>query len=196
MTRVALETRRRSSRSTTRPVARRPIRAAAVVALTARAAPPEPSIGVTRATMCVSTPTCAVRPSAKGADTLQNRQVRSASPRRRRSPSCEGSGRSARGGSPSGPRPSSSGPRRMTHAATATSTARSTTAAQASARVKPTAPMIGMSAGATTTPPSVAPLNAMLTARPRRRSNHGARMMLIAAPLIDPQPTDITRKAG
>src|SRR5207253_2089704 len=37
MTRVALETRRRSSRSTTRPVARRPIRAAAVVALTARA---------------------------------------------------------------------------------------------------------------------------------------------------------------
>jgi len=53
-----------------------------------------------------------------------------------------------------------------------------------------------MSAGVTITPPSVAPLNAMLTARPRRRWNQGARMMLIAAPLIAPQPTDMTTKVG
>ena len=56
--------------------------------------------------------------------------------------------------------------------------------------------MSRMSAGVTTTPPSVAPLNARLTTRPRRRTHHGARMMLIAAPLIAPQPTDITRKTG
>src|SRR5947209_4477195 len=50
MTSVALATRRRSRRSTTRPVKRRPITAAAVVVLTARAAAPAPSIGVTSET--------------------------------------------------------------------------------------------------------------------------------------------------
>ena len=44
----------------------------------------------------------------------------------------------------------------------------------------------GYSAGVRVTPPSVAPLNATLTARPRRRSNHGAGMMFTAAPLIAP----------
>src|SRR5262249_1855120 len=47
-----------------------------------------------------------------------------------------------------------------------------------------------------TPPPSVAPLSAMLTTRPRRRCHHGARMMLMAAPLIAPQPTAIRRKIG
>ena len=47
-----------------------------------------------------------------------------------------------------------------------------------------------------TTPPSVAPLNARLTARPRRRSHQGASTMLIAAPLIAPQPSDITTNGG
>ena len=56
--------------------------------------------------------------------------------------------------------------------------------------------MSKMSAGATMTPPRVAPLNAILTTRPRRRWNQGARMMLIAAPLIAPQPSDITRNVG
>ena len=84
----------------------------------------------------------------------------------------------------------------MTPTATESNTVRRTRAAAASARENPTASMSGMSAGAMITPPRVAPLNAMLTASPRRRRNHGARMMLIAAPLIAPQPTAITRKAG
>lgn len=65
-----------------------------------------------------------------------------------------------------------------------------------SARVNPSAPMRRISAGAMMTPPRVAPLNARLTTKPRRRSHQGARMMLIAAPLIAPQPADITRKTG
>jgi hypothetical protein len=69
-------------------------------------------------------------------------------------------------------------------------------AAATSALGKPSAPISGISSGATITPPSVAPLNAMLTARPRRRSHHGARMMLMAAPLIAPQPSAMTTKAG
>ena len=81
-------------------------------------------------------------------------------------------------------------------AAVTSSAISDTTAATASARVKPSASMRPMSTGATSTPPSVAPLNAMLTARPRRRCHQGARMTLMAAPLIAPQPTDITRKTG
>ena len=75
-------------------------------------------------------------------------------------------------------------------------TTSSAAAATTSARANPMASMSRMSAGAMTTPPSVAPLNAMLTARPRRRSNHGATMMLSAAPLIAPQPTAMTRNTG
>jgi len=84
----------------------------------------------------------------------------------------------------------------MTQAAEASTTTSRTMAAIPRARPNPTALMSGMSAGAMNTPPSVAPLKAMLTARPRRRWNQGARMMLIAAPLIAPQPTDIRRNAG
>ena len=65
-----------------------------------------------------------------------------------------------------------------------------------SARAKPSMSMSGMRAGVTITPPMVAPLNAMLMASPRRLTNQGATMMLIAAPLIAPQPSDITRKTG
>jgi hypothetical protein len=46
--------------------------------------------------------------------------------------------------------------------------------------------------GAKTMPPVLAPFSAQLTARPRRRSNQGATMMLTAAPLIVAQPSDIT----
>jgi len=115
----------------TKPVNKRPTTAAAVVALTARAAPPDPRAGVTSATRCVSTPTCAARPSAKGADTLQKRQVRSASARERGGPAPDESATVERG-SPSGPRPSVAGPRRMMAAARGSITAMRTGPAAAS----------------------------------------------------------------
>ena len=119
------------TRSTTRPVARRPTSAAAVVALTARAAPPAARTGVTSATRCVRTPTWAARPRAKGADTLQKRHVRSASPRGPGSAAAAGPCRGTRGASPSGPSPSSAGLRRMTAPARTSSTTSATRAATA-----------------------------------------------------------------
>ena len=53
-----------------------------------------------------------------------------------------------------------------------------------------------VSSGAKMMPPVLAPLSAPLTARPRRRSNQGATMMLTAAPLIVAQPSDITANAA
>jgi hypothetical protein len=84
----------------------------------------------------VSTATCAARPSAKGADTLQNRQVRSASAREREAPAPDEPA-TVETGSPSGPRPSVAGSRRMTAAARGTITPRKTRPAAVSARVKP-----------------------------------------------------------
>src|SRR5262249_53527948 len=159
-----------------------------------RPAPPAPSPGVTSATMCVSTPTCAASPTANGIDTLQNRQVLNAPLTPGRALGGEPRGDVGMG-PPSGPSPRSSGPRPST-AATAISAPREASGAGPSAPRKPTAPMSGSSDGATRTPPSVAPVTPMLTASPRRRSHHGARMMLTAAPLSVPQPTDITRNAG
>jgi hypothetical protein len=45
-------------------------------------------------------------------------------------------------------------------------------------------------------PPQLAPLSAKLTASPRFCSNHGAMMVLMAALLIDAQPTDMTRNVA
>ncbi len=42
------------------------------------------------------------------------------------------------------------------------------------------------------TPPHVAPFMAMLTVSPRFRSNHGATIALIPAPLMPAQPTAMT----
>ena len=50
-------------------------------------------------------------------------------------------------------------------------------------------------AGANSRPPQVAPFSARLAARPRRRLNHWAMMVLIAAPPKAAQPGIITRKA-
>ena len=173
----------------TKPVNKRPTTAAAVVALTARAAPPDPRAGVTSETRCVSTPTCAARPSAKGADTLQKRQVRSASVREREAPAptnrrqwkgiAVGAEAERRGTSP------------HDGGGEGSITARRTKPAALSARVKPIPSMRKMSAGAISTPPRVAPLNARLTARPRRRWNQGARMMSMAAE-VESHPRSLT----
>ena len=53
-----------------------------------------------------------------------------------------------------------------------------------------------MISGAIMTPPALAPFSARLTASPRRLSNQGATMMLIAAPLIAAHPRDITANAA
>src|SRR6516225_5346772 len=53
-----------------------------------------------------------------------------------------------------------------------------------------------VSNGAIMMPPALAPFSAQLTANPRRLSNHGATMILIAAPLIVAHPTDITANAA
>jgi hypothetical protein len=53
-----------------------------------------------------------------------------------------------------------------------------------------------MRGGATSTPPTLAPFRARLIARPRRRSNHGATIVLTATVLIPVQPTDIRMKTG
>ena len=60
---------------------------------------------------------------------------------------------------------------------------------------KPNLAIRNVSNGANRTPPALPPFSAQLIARPRRLSNQGATMMLIAAPLIVAQPTDITAKA-
>src|SRR5439155_25617572 len=44
-------------------------------------------------------------------------------------------------------------------------------------------------------PPALAPFSAQPRANPRRLSNHGATMMLIAAPLLVAHPTDIMANA-
>ena len=66
----------------------------------------------------------------------------------------------------------------------------------ATAKAKPNRAMRKVSSGAMIIPPALAPFSAQLTATPRRLSNHGATMMLIAAPLIVAQPTDITTNAA
>ena len=45
-------------------------------------------------------------------------------------------------------------------------------------------------------PPTLAPLNAMLIAFGRSRSNQGATMALSAAPLVAAQPAPLSIKAG
>ena len=63
------------------------------------------------------------------------------------------------------------------------------------AKTKPNRTVRKVSSGAIIIPPALAPFSAQLTANPRRLSNHGATMMLIAAPLIVAHPTDITANA-
>ena len=46
------------------------------------------------------------------------------------------------------------------------------------------------------TPPKLAPLKAMDSAAPRRRSNQGATMALIATPLVSAQPSAVSNAAG
>ncbi len=65
-----------------------------------------------------------------------------------------------------------------------------------SATAKFRRPIKNIRSGAMTTPPRLAPLSAKLMARPRRLSNQGAMMILIAAPLIAAQPHDITANAA
>src|SRR5947208_17102924 len=60
---------------------------------------------------------------------------------------------------------------------------------------KPRAAMRVAHSGTMTTPPAAAPFIAMLTARPRFRSNQGATSVLMAAPLVAAHPTAITPKA-
>src|SRR6516165_12788383 len=64
------------------------------------------------------------------------------------------------------------------------------------AKAKPNSAMRKVSSGAMMMPPALAPFSAQLTANPRRLSNHGATMMLIAAQLIVAHPTDITANAA
>jgi len=64
------------------------------------------------------------------------------------------------------------------------------------AKAKPNRAVRKVSSGTIMMPPALAPFSAQLTANPRRLSNHGATMMLIAAPLIVAHPTDITANAA
>src|SRR6516165_10774344 len=64
------------------------------------------------------------------------------------------------------------------------------------AKAKPNRAVRKVNSGAIMMPPALAPFSAQLTANPRRLSNHGATMMLIAAPLIVAHPTDITANAA
>ncbi len=64
------------------------------------------------------------------------------------------------------------------------------------AKAKPNSAMRNVSSGVMMMPPALAPFSAQLTATPRRLSNHGATIMLIAAPLIVAHPTDITANAA
>src|SRR6266481_1187951 len=64
------------------------------------------------------------------------------------------------------------------------------------AKAKPNRAIRNVSSGAIMMPPALAPFIAQLRATPRRLSNQGATMMLIAAPLIVAHPTDITANAA
>ena len=63
-------------------------------------------------------------------------------------------------------------------------------------RAKPNREIVNTSSGAITTPPALPPFIAQLRASPRRLSNQGATMILMAAPLIVAHPSDITAKAA
>src|SRR6516162_6518237 len=64
------------------------------------------------------------------------------------------------------------------------------------ANAKPNRAVRKVSSGAMKMPPALAPFSAQLIANPQRLSNHGATMMLIAAPPIVAHPTDITANAA
>src|SRR5258708_2849792 len=154
-------------------------------------------------------PTWASRPSAKAAEMVQKRRVRTSAARRsgaatsREAPleapagAVDPAGATAAGReSPSGPRPSTSGPRCMN---SATSGTRTTSMRPTTTSAAPGRPSRGISAAQSrtmSTPPHVAPFMAMLTARPRLRSNHGATIALIPAPLMPAQPTAMSAEAG
>jgi hypothetical protein len=71
-----------------------------------------------------------------------------------------------------------------------------TAAAVSRPAAKPNREIAKTNTGAITTPPALPPFNAQLRASPRRLSNQGATMMLMAAPLIVAHPSDITAKAA
>jgi hypothetical protein len=135
---------------------------------------------------------CAVSPRANGRATDQKCQVRmkfrvgGAPP-----PDAVSLARGA-GASPSGPSPSDSGPRTSSHSTSGVSTTTITVTRESTASSNPIRPTRNTSAGTSRTPPTAAPLNAMLIARPRLRSNQGATMTLRAAPLMAAHPPAIS----
>jgi hypothetical protein len=131
---------------------------------------------------------CAVSPRANGSATDQKCQVRMKSRdcRALALPALAAAG--VAGASPSGPRPSTSGPRASSHSTSGVSTHAITVTTTSTAAVNPIRPVRKTRAGTSTTPPTAAPLKARLMARPRLRSNHGATMMLRAAPLMVAHP--------
>ena len=135
---------------------------------------------------------CAVSPRAKGSATDQKCQVRRKSRVCVTPPPFVFSVTRGAGASPSGPSPSTSGPRTSSHSTRGVSTPTITITRESTAAVNPSRPMRNTSVGTTRTPPTAAPLNAMLMARPRLRSNQGATMTLRAAPLMAAHPTAIS----
>ena len=139
----------------------------------------------------VSSPICATSPSAKASDRLRN------GPCRHKGPGGAATGRAAGGpAAPSGCSPIAAGVDPSQRPASTQPAAATSSATQTEAPANPQAAISAAQNGVNSTPPKLAPLKAMDSAAPRRRSNQGATMALIATPLVSAQPSAVSSAAG
>ena len=169
--------------------------AATAVAETVADVPAAPRTGASIVTWCVTKPTCTSMPMPKATMTLRSAAVPRASLRVQRRAGAAAA-TTTRASAPSGNRPMSCGRCFSTNQASGSSTASATTAAIVVVAAKPAWAMPNNRIGTPAMPPTLAPSEAIDTARPWYFSNHGASAVATAVMERQAQPTPITMNAA